>query len=180
MLFRSKETAWVGGRSGNGLIKIGQTTRGADLRIGEQVNPVKMPTPTEFETLLVEAAITEDGRVFSDKEVHAALADAGFHKVDGTNEWFECTKDEVRAAIRAVRNGESLPSVRPVFDFKMRPEQIDAVALTAVYFRGHPAGEGDQAPDFLWNAKMRYRGLAVDYKQVITATSPRKGCSQRM
>ncbi len=159
-----KETAWVCGRTGKGLIKIGQTTRGADLRISEQVNPVKMPTPTEFETLLVEAAITDDGRVFSDKEVHAALESAGFHKVDGTNEWFECTKDEVLAAIRAVRKGESLPSVRPVFDFKMRPEQIDAVALTAAYFREHPAGEGDQAPDFLWNAKMRFGKTFTTYQ----------------
>ena len=174
------KTAWVGGRSGEGLIKIGETERSVEVRIREQLNAVKMPEESKFNVLIVESAITDDGRVFSDKEVHKALRKAGFHNVAG--EWFECTKEEVLSAIRAVRNGESLPSVRPVFDFKMRPEQERAVATTAAYFREHIAVDGDQPPDFLWNAKMRFGKTFTTYqlaktlhaKRVLVLTSNRR------
>ncbi len=92
--------------------------------------------------------------VFRDHEVHAALRRAGYHNIAG--EWFECTKDEVAAAIQAVREGKQLPSALPVSDFRMRPEQARAVETTADYFRAHAKSDDGKAPDYLWNAKMRF------------------------
>lgn len=155
-------TAWIGGRKGAGLIKVGETQRDVRVRIREQLAAVKMPVETVPDILLVEAAITDDGRVFSDKEVHRALAKAGHHNIAG--EWFECTKDEVAAAIQAVREGKDLPPVHPISNFPMRDEQRQAVETTAAYFRSHVKGKGDQAPDYLWNAKMRFGKTFTTYQ----------------
>ena len=81
------ETAWVGDRKGKGLIKVGETQRIVGTRIREQLNAVKMPVSTPYTLLLAESAITDDGRIFTDKEVHRALARAGVRNVNG--EWYE-------------------------------------------------------------------------------------------
>lgn len=160
---RYRDTPWVGGRTGRGLVKVGQTELDVHRRIREQLNAVKMPVETTAELLLVEAAITLDGRVFSDRNVHAALRRAGYHNIAG--EWFECSSDEVKAAIEAVRRGERLPSVRPLRDFPMRPEQQRAVDETAAYFRANPKStSGGVAPGFLWNAKMRFGKTFATYQ----------------
>ena len=162
-----KHTPWIGGRTGAGLIKIGETQRSVVKRIREQLAAIKMPVETHADILLVEPALTDDGRVFTDKELHKALKKAGYHNIAG--EWFECTKDEVFAAIKAVRNGEDLPDVKPVADFPMRPEQIAAVQQTAAYFRAHKKGKGkgDKAPDYLWNAKMRFGKTFTTYQLAL-------------
>ncbi len=157
-----RSTPWVGGRAGAGLIKVGETQRAVRQRIREQLAAIKMPVETVPDILLVEAAITNDGRVFSDKEVHRALKKAGYHNVAG--EWFECSKDEVLAAIQAVREGQDLPSVLPVAGFSMRPEQVSAVEETEAYFRARPKAETGNAPSFLWNAKMRFGKTFTTYQ----------------
>jgi len=131
-----------------------------------------MPVDIEPDIMLVEAAITDDGRVFTDKEVHAALTKAGYHRIKKgggarkgrDTEWFECTKNEVEAAIQAVREGIDLPSARPVANFPMRPEQKRAVEQTADYFRAQTKRTKDKAPDFLWNAKMRFGKTFTSYQ----------------
>ncbi|NDB70226.1 MAG: GIY-YIG nuclease family protein [Methylocystaceae bacterium] len=90
-----KKSAWRGGRKGSGLIKVGETQRDVAVRIREQLEAVKMPISTPYELYLAEPAITKDGRVFTDKEVHRALQRAGVTNVDG--EWFECTAEEEHA-----------------------------------------------------------------------------------
>lgn len=69
--------------------------------------------------------------------------------------------DEVRAAIVAVRNGTEFESSRTL-DFPMRPEQEDAVALTAGYLSAHAGGK--RTPKFLWNAKMRFGKTFTAYQ----------------
>ena len=160
-----KTTEWVGGREGKGLVKVGETQRSVEVRIREQLAAVKMPVATVPDIWLVEPALTNDGRVFSDKEVHKALKKAGYHNIAG--EWFECTKDEVLAAIKAVRAGQDLPNVKTIADFSMRPEQIRAVEETAAYFRSHKKGKGDKAPDYLWNAKMRFGKTFTTYQLAL-------------
>lgn len=156
------ESEWVGRRNGQGLIKVGETQRDVGVRIREQLNAVKMPVTTPYTLLLAESAITDNGRVFADKEVHVALRRAGYHNIAG--EWFECTKDEVAAAIQAVREGKDLPSVKPVANFPMRPEQVAAVEQTATYYLAHPKVKGGKAPDYLWNAKMRFGKTFTTYQ----------------
>jgi hypothetical protein len=160
---RFSTTKWEGKRPGAGLIKVGQTQRDVCVRIREQLEQIKLPVATKPDILLVEAAITDDGRVFTDYEVHAALRKAGYHNVAG--EWYECTKEEVAAAIQAVREGKDLPPARPAANFSMRPEQMRAVEQTAAYYRAHPkAGKGHQAPDYLWNAEMRFGKTFTTYQ----------------
>lgn len=155
-------TPWVGKRTGAGLIKVGDTQRDVRVRIREQLAAVKMPVETVANLLLVEAAITNDGRVFRDHEVHAALRRAGYHNVAG--EWFECTKVEAAAAVHAVREGKGLPPARLSANFPMRPEQVRAVEQTAAYYRAHPNTKGGKAPDYLWNAKMRFGKTFATYQ----------------
>jgi hypothetical protein len=157
-----KETEWRGSRTGKGLIKIGETQREVNVRIREQLEAVRMPVSTPYELFLAESAITDDGRVFTDKEVHRALERAGVHNVDG--EWYECTPHEVKAAIQSVRSGKDLPSLRPTLNFPMRPEQVRAVEITAQYFQEHPKSEEGNAPHFLWNAKMRFGKTFTSYQ----------------
>jgi hypothetical protein len=159
-----KDTPWQGKRDGAGLVKVGETQRSVQKRIREQLAAIKMPIETIPDILMVEPALTDDGRVFTDKEVHKALKKAGYHNIAG--EWFECTKDEVIAAINAVRKGKDLPDTKPVADFPMRPEQKRAVEETASYFRTHKKGKAkdDKAPDYLWNAKMRFGKTFTTYQ----------------
>lgn len=151
---------WEGERRGKGLVKVGDTDRDVAVRIREQLAAVKMPTDTPYTLFLAESAVTNAGEVFRDHAVHKELVRAGVHRRDG--EWFECTPDEVRAAIDAVKAGKQVESLRPRAKFKMRPEQEAAVVQTASYFKAH----ADQAnpPHFLWNAKMRFGKTFASYK----------------
>ncbi len=151
---------WEGPRTGHGLIKIGDTDRDVFVRIREQLNAVKMPEATLYDLLVVESAITQDGQAFRDHSVHKALQAAGVHRRDG--EWFECTINEVRAAIEAVKTGSKLESVRRRLDFEPRPEQALAVQVTANYFR--KSSNSETAPHFLWNAKMRFGKTFTSYQ----------------
>ena len=157
-----KKSAWNGGRKGFGLIKIGETQRDVAVRIREQLEAVKMPTTTPYVLYLAESAITKDGRVFTDKEVHRALQRAGVTNVDG--EWYECTAEEVQAAIQSVRAGKDLPSLQPLVDFLMRPEQKQAVEATTKYFRENSRVKTGNAPHYLWNAKMRFGKTFTTYQ----------------
>lgn len=157
-----KKTTWRGGRKGSGLIKVGETQRDVAVRIREQLEAVRMPTSTPYELYLAESAVTHDGRVFTDKEVHRALQRAGVTNVDG--EWYECTKEEVSAAIQSVRAGTDLPSLLARVNFPLRPEQKVAVAETAKYFRANSKKKAGKAPHFLWNAKMRFGKTFTSYQ----------------
>jgi hypothetical protein len=154
------ETAWVGPRKGKGLIKVGETQRNVDRRIKEQLEAVKMPVTTPYKLFLTESAITENGEVFTDKEIHRVLEKAGAHNLIG--EWYECTEAEIRAAIASVRTGSSLATWLNRQSFAMRPEQIVAVEQTAAYLNKN--ADPQSPPHFLWNAKMRFGKTFTTYQ----------------
>lgn len=155
-----RDTAWVGGREGAGLVKVGYTEGDADKRIRTQLAGVKMPTPVAYEVLFTESAITADGEAFTDHDVHAALKRAGVHNIAG--EWFECTAEEALAAVDSLREGRPLDTLRPKVSFPMRPEQVAAVDETAEYFTTH--ADANNPPHFLWNAKMRFGKTFTTYQ----------------
>ena len=157
-----QSTAWKGSRTGRGLYKIGFTTRDVKVRIREQLTQVRMPVELQPVDLIVEAAVTAEGRLFTDHEVHRALVKAGYKRDEG--EWFECTKEEIVAAIKAVKEGKEIRTVHAVPSFPMRKEQKEAVHETARYFRKHKREKGGKAPDFLWNAKMRFGKTFTSYQ----------------
>lgn len=155
-----EDTPWQGPRKGFGIIKIGQTDRNVDKRIYEALNGIEMPNAREYILLLSEAAIGDDGRVFTDHQVHRALTKAGVHRVAG--EWFEATKEEVLAAIASIRTDVDLGHLQSKFSFEMRPEQLAAVEVTKDYFQRHASLE--HPPQFLWNAKMRFGKTFTTYQ----------------
>lgn len=147
--------------SGKGLIKVGETTLvTAQARIKQQLGTA-YPKLKGVTILLDESANRPDGTYFRDHAVHRALRDTGVRRVGG--EWFEATLKEVKAAIVAVRAGKQFHSSRTA-DFPMRPEQEEAVALTAGYFMAQKADDPSRAPKFLWNAKMRFGKTFTSYQ----------------
>ena len=157
-----KETSWQGKRQGKGLIKVGFTTRLLAIeRIAEQFGTNK-PTSTPFEILLDEIAIRNDNTYFTDHEVHKVLEKLGCYRFPNS-EWFECTLEEAQQAIFAVKNHKTEVSKR-IADFKMRPEQAQAVKVTSEYFRRYPYEVEHKTPHFLWNAKMRFGKTFTSYQ----------------
>ncbi len=140
-----------------GLLKVGYTERVASQRIAEQF-PSGL-TPYDIE--LVETAMRKDGSSFTDHDVHRHLRWRGIK--NPTHEWFRCTVDQVRAAILAVRDRTANVEDRTL-SFGLRPEQREAVELTANYFRTAAEENPGRAPHFLWNAKMRFGKTFAAYQ----------------
>ena len=145
-----------------GLLKVGYTTRTVKERLAE-IYPVKTPGKPPYRIVLDESAMRGDGSSFTDHEVHAMLRINGFKKIEG--EWFRCSASEVRSAIIAVRTGEYTEENRSL-NFRMRPEQLEAVERTAAYYKSWKRDKNNQnkPPRFLWNAKMRFGKTFAAYK----------------
>ena len=145
-----------------GLLKVGYTAKDAKSRVAEQY-PTKRPGKAPYKIVLEESAMRNDGSSFTDKDIHRVLKQRKFKNPEG--EWFKCTAEDVRAAIIAVRTG-SLNEENRSLDFKMRPEQEDAVEKTAEYFESwySDRSNGNRPPHFLWNAKMRFGKTFASYQ----------------
>lgn len=142
----------VGGTTihGRGRFKVGYTGReDPGVRIKEQTGTV-YPQGEGIVVHLDEPAVRADGTAFTDHHVHRVLDAAGVGRIQ---EVVEATLDEIRAAITSVRTGQPYDPTRTQ-DFPMRPEQAEAVAVTADYFADH--ADDSHPPRFLWNAKMRF------------------------
>ena len=156
-----KTTPWKNKRRGSGLIKVGFTTKSAYERISEQFGTNK-PIDNPYEILLDEVAVRNDGTYFTDFDVHKVLEKAGYYRFPNS-EWFECTLDEVKEAIFAVKDHKT-DITRRIANFKMRPEQERAVKITSEYFRKYPYEKEGKTPHFLWNAKMRFGKTFTSYQ----------------
>jgi hypothetical protein len=144
---------------GTGLIKVGETTRTtARVRIKEQLGTA-YPNLDGVSILLDESAIRDDGTEFGDQDLHTVLLQQGIKRPGG--EWFEATLDEVTSALNVVRAGARF-NARRTESFALRPEQREAVARTARYFRAY--ANGKKPLRFLWNAKMRFGKTFTAYQ----------------
>lgn len=143
-----------------GLLKIGYTTIGVKARVDQQY-PTLRPGKPPYKIVLEEPAMRSDGTSFTDRDVHQYLRMRGIKNEAG--EWFACDLKAVRAAIIAVRNRE-LNEQNRCLDFKMRPEQAEAVRKTAAYFRSIRGTDPQKVPHFLWNAKMRFGKTFAAYQ----------------
>jgi hypothetical protein len=145
-----------------GLLKIGYTAREAQARVAQQY-PTRRPGAAPYQIVFEKSAMKNDGTVFDDHEVHRYLRSIGVKNPDG--EWFACSVKEVHAAYIAVKTGD-LNEENRTLDFKMRPEQAEAVEKTAAYFTNFKKDRGnkDKTPHFLWNAKMRFGKTFAAYQ----------------
>lgn len=148
-----------------GYLKVGYTARPIEVRMKEHYPTLLPKCPWKIE--MIESAMFEDGSNFSDHAVHNILKKKGFQSIcdenDRRTEWFQCTVDDVRAAVLAVKNHTANVENR-VNSFSMRPEQQEAVAKTATYFQNAHAENPAHHPRFLWNCKMRFGKTFASYQ----------------
>jgi hypothetical protein len=141
-----------------GLLKVGQTSREVKKRVAEQLKTAKIENYTiELDV----SAEREDGSIFTDHEVRAALAKKG-HEKDGL-EWMRCTVKDVKAVLAELRSGQKFSGTHHE-DFPMRLEQADAVEKTHAYYQSIWAENKKAVPRFLWNAKMRFGKTFTAYQ----------------
>lgn len=147
--------------SHEGYIKVGYTERDVETRVREQIGA----THIAYKILYKESAMRPDGTCFTDHEVHTVLARRGFRRlsVGGSNEWYNCSVGDVRAAVRELKTGERYDGERTE-DFSMRPEQYRAVEKTLAYYASAKADDPTHTPKFLWNAKMRFGKTFAAYQ----------------
>ena len=147
-----------------GMLKVGFTARSIEVRMKEHY-PTLVPGQS-WKVKLIRPAMRKDGSVFSDKAVHRVLRSAHIQNPEG--EWFRCSTSEVERAIEAVKNNETTMLQRTQ-DFKMRPEQEEAVTKTADYFESFAADKSNEGltAHFLWNAKMRFGKTFTAYQLAL-------------
>jgi hypothetical protein len=144
----------------DGWLKVGYTTRSAEVRINEQIN-IAMPEGLKIQdTVLVMNAIKNDGTTFIDKYVHKYMKQKGF-KVD--KEWVKCSVDDLMSSILEITTGKNFTSNRSQ-NFSLRQEQIVAIDKTVEYFKNYSFEKEKIEPKFLWNAKMRFGKTFASYK----------------
>jgi len=140
-----------------GLLKVGYTERAAAERIAEQC-PAGM---NAYRVEMIEPAMRSDGSSFTDHDVHRYLRARDVK--NQCHEWFRCTVAQVRAAVVAVRERTANVEDRTL-SFGLRPEQREAVEMTADYFRKAKKDQKGHTPHFLWNAKMRFGKTFAAYQ----------------
>jgi hypothetical protein len=148
------------------LLKVGYTTVDVQSRVAQQYPTLRPGTPP-YRIVLEESAMRNDGAVFTDHDVHRMLRLNGVKNAGG--EWFRCTVAQVKAAVLAVQTGQ-LNEENRSNDFKMRPEQEEAVRKTAAYFASwrREKRNRNRPPHFLWNAKMRFGKTFAAYQLAKT------------
>lgn len=147
----------IGVESHKGLLKVGYTNRTSQNRIAEQLKTSRV----KYKIVLEESAIRKDGSVFTDHDVHRYLRKKKIKNPEG--EWFKCSIDEIRSAILSIKLGAFIEDNRTL-NFKMRPEQEEAISKTIAYFKSFKKENPIKTPHFLWNAKMRFGKTFATYQ----------------
>ena len=145
-----------------GRLKVGYTTRTAEIRVREQ----NQTSHVKFKIVLERPAMRKDGSTFDDRLVRDILRKDHIPNPEG--EWCVCGVREVERAIAAAVAGKDNMMERTE-DFEMRPEQKRAVEKTSAYFnafRKDPSNRG-LIPHFLWNAKMRFGKTFTAYQLAL-------------
>jgi hypothetical protein len=142
----------------NGLLKVGQTTRDVKQRVTEQL---KTAAIKNYTIELDESAERDDGTIFTDHEVRAALVQKHFENTE--LEWMRCTVKDVKTVLTELRTGKAFTGTHHE-TFTMRREQAEAVNKTHAYFHSIWKEDMHAVPRFLWNAKMRFGKTFTTYQ----------------
>jgi hypothetical protein len=148
----------IGDTAHTGLLKIGQTTRDVKQRIAEQL---KTAAIKNYTIELDESAERDDGTVFTDHEMRAALVRKKFENPE--LEWMRCSLKDVKTVLAELRTGQRFTGTHHE-TFSMRREQAEAVKVTHAYFLSRWAEDMHAVPRFLWNAKMRFGKTFTTYQ----------------
>lgn len=148
----------IADKAHEGLLKIGQTTRGVKRRVAEQL---KTAAIKNYRIELDEPAERHDGTIFSDHELRAAIVKKGFESVE--LEWVRCSVKDVKTVLTELRTGQRFTGTHHE-TFTMRREQAEAVNRTHAYFHSIWKEDMHAVPRFLWNAKMRFGKTFTTYQ----------------
>jgi hypothetical protein len=141
-----------------GLLKVGQTTRVVKMRIAEQV---KTAAIKNYKIELDESAERDNGTIFSDHDVRAALVKKKFENTE--LEWMHCSVQDLKTVLTELRSGQQFTGTHHQ-RFQMRREQVEAVDKTFDYFHSIWSENQHTVPRFLWNAKMRFGKTFTTYQ----------------
>jgi hypothetical protein len=141
-----------------GLLKVGQTTRDVKQRVAQQL---KTAAIKNYKIELDESAGRDDGTIFTDHHVRAALVKKGFANTE--LEWMQCSVADVRTVLTELRTGQLLTGTHHE-TFSMRREQAEAVNKTYAYYHSIWKEDRHTVPRFLWNAKMRFGKTFTTYQ----------------
>ena len=133
-----------------GLLKVGQTTRNVKQRVAEQL---KTATIKNYKIELDESAERDDGAIFTDHDVRAALVRKKFANTE--LEWMRCSLQNLKTVLTELRTGLRFTGTHHL-TFQMRREQAEAVDKTFDYFHSIWSEDQNAVPRFLLNAKMRF------------------------
>src|SRR6266550_3041040 len=111
-----------------GLLKVGQTTRDVKQRVAEQV---KTAAIKNYKIERDESAERDDGTIFSDHDVRAALVRKKFANPE--LEWMRCCLQNLKTVLAELRTGQRFTGTHSE-RFPMRREQAEAVKVTHAYF----------------------------------------------
>ncbi len=150
-----------------GLLKVGQTTRDVKRRVAEQLRTAAI---TNFRIEMDEPAERDDGTIFTDHDVRAALIRRG---IENTSlEWMRCTLADVHTVLTELRTGLRFSGTHHQ-TFPMRREQAEAVRQTHAYYHSRWEEDMHAVPRFLWNAKMRFGKTFTSYQLAKTMGAKR-------
>ena len=141
-----------------GLLKVGQTTRNVKRRVAEQV---KTAAIKNYRIEVDEPAVRDDGTIFTDHDVRAALTRKGYENPE--LEWMRCSVKDVKTVLTELRKGQTFSGTHHE-TFVMRQEQVEAVNKTHAYFHSIWKEDMHAVPRFLWNAKMRFGKTFTAYQ----------------
>src|SRR3982074_343749 len=105
----------IADKAHGGLLKVGQTTRDVKQRVAEQL---KTAAIRNYRIELDEPAERDNGSLFSDYEVRAALGRKSFENTE--LEWMRCTVKDVKTVLTELRTGECFTGTHHE-TFTMRP-----------------------------------------------------------
>jgi hypothetical protein len=122
---------------------------------------VKTAAIKNYKIELDELAERDDGTIFTDHHVRAALARKGFENTE--LEWVRCTVRDVKTVLTELRTGQKFTGTHHE-TFPMRREQTDAVNKTLDYYHSIWSENKNASPRLLWNAKMRFGKTFTTYQ----------------
>lgn len=161
--------AWrsIGNASTDGMVKIGETEKGAENRIKSYTHTAGL----DVEILWVRPAITKDDKLFSDHDFHRWLVRYKHrNRVWKNREFFDYFGD-YEQSLRDFEEfiaGELPQNTNGVTEYVPRPEQAQAVEQTRAYMNALRTNhQADMPAEYLWNAKPRFGKSAATYDLII-------------
>ena len=145
-------------REHDGWTKIGYTEQKVEDRIDQQTKTANVKWVLGWKGM----AVYDDGsgEAFGDRDFHAYLQKNDIERKTGT-EWFRIEPEPSHDLFIAFKQNRGILTANRTAAYTLRKEQADAVAQTKAYFASH--ADGDDAPEFLWNAKPRFGKTLTAY-----------------